>query len=380
MSFSTEYQHRHGPLSGTLARFVELLEPKTPQQLEAMAQEAQRLTRQHFGRTIRMFAPVYLSNECINNCKYCGFSRDNPILRVTLTVDQTEIETKFLLNQGFRNILLVAGEHPKFVSQNYLADCIGRIRPYTPSIGLEVGPMETEGYEPLVRAGAEYLVVFQETYNPEVYEELHVFGPKKNYAWRMDCPERAYAAGFRRLGIGALFGLAPWREEALALAMHSEHLLKHCWKAFLNVTLPRLRPAAGGFAPRYSFTDRDMTQLICALRICFPQIGITQSTRERPDFRDALVQLGVTTISAASRTEPGGYTGAGRDKLHQTKHGIPQAAIVPESADINAEEQFHIADGRSVPEVVAKLRSLGLEPVWKDWDSSILESEPALTP
>lgn len=371
MSFSSEFIHRHGPPTGTMARFMQLLEPKTGPQLEAMAQEANRLTRQHFGRTIRMFGPVYLSNECINNCKYCGFSRDNPILRVTLTVDQVETEARYLADMGFRSILLVAGEHPKFVSQNYLVDCVERIKPFTPSIGLEVGPMEVEGYEPIVRAGAEYLIVFQETYNPEVYDDLHVFGPKKDYAWRMDCPERAYAAGFRRLGIGALFGLAPWREEALALAMHAQYLLKHCWKAFLHVTLPRLRPAAGGFQPRFEFNDRDMTQLVCALRICFPQIGITQSTRERAEFRDALMKLGVTTISAASRTEPGGYTGAGRDQLHLTKKGIRQAPLENVPDTTFAEEQFHIADNRTVPEVVAALREMGLEPVWKDWDQGI---------
>jgi 2-iminoacetate synthase len=380
MSFSSEFTHRHGPLRGTIARFAQLLEPKTGPELEAMAQEAHRLTRQHFGRTIRMFAPIYLSNECVNNCKYCGFSRDNPILRVTLTVDQMEQEARYLLNEGFRSILLVAGEHPKFVSNQYLRDCVARLRPHTPSIGIEVGPMEAEEYEPIVRAGAEYLIVFQETYNPEVYEELHVFGPKKNYAWRLDCPERGYAAGFRRLGIGALFGLAPWREEALHLAMHAEYLLKNCWKSFLNVTLPRLRPAAGGFAPRYDFTDRDMVQTMCAFRICFPEIGITQSTRERADFRDSLMQIGVTMISAASRTEPGGYTGVARDRLHQTKKGIRQAPIEHVTADTNAEEQFHIADPRSVDEVVAKLRTMGLEPVWKDWDQSIQNlpaSEPA---
>lgn len=371
MSFSSEFIHRHGPLTGAVARFAQLLEPKTGPELEAMAQEANRLTRQHFGRTIRMFGPVYLSNECINNCKYCGFSRDNPILRVTLTPEQVETEAKFLAAQGFRSILLVAGEHPKFVSEDYLVKCVEKIRPFTPSIGIEVGPMETEGYIPIVKAGAEYLIVFQETYDPVVYEDMHVFGPKKDYAWRMDCPERGYAAGFRRLGIGALFGLAPWREEAIALAMHTQYLLKHCWKAFVHVTLPRLRPAAGGFQPHYEFNDRDMTQVICALRICFPQIGITQSTRERPEFRDALMQLGVTTISAASRTEPGGYTGAGRDQLHQTKKGIRGEAIKDVTPDMNAEEQFHIADSRTVPEVVARLREMGLEPVWKDWDQSI---------
>ncbi len=299
-----------------------------------MAQEANRLTRQHFGRTIRMFGPVYLSNECINNCKYCGFSRDNPILRVTLTVDQVETEARYLADQGFRSILLVAGEHPKFVSQNYLVDCVERIKSFTPSIGLEVGPMEVEGYEPIVRAGAEYLIVFQEDLQPGNLRRSSRFRAKERLR---------VAHGLSRTRLSG--GLSPSRHrrpvrsrpvargEALALAMHAEYLLKHCWKAFLHVTLPRLRPAAGGFQPRFEFNDRDMTQLVCALRICFPQIGITQSTRERAEFRDALMQLGVTTISAASRTEPGGYTGAGPRSTspHEKRHsrGPPSRTSLP---------------------------------------------------
>ncbi|MEZ0298510.1 MAG: radical SAM protein, partial [Candidatus Methylacidiphilales bacterium] len=210
--------HLSSRRSATLARFAAMLEPKTNAEIEAMARQAQILTRQNFGRTMRLFAPLYLSNECINVCKYCGFSRDNPILRVTLALDQVAAEAQHLADQGFRNILLVAGEHPKFVSTTYLADCVRRLRPFIPSISLEVAPMETEDYIPMVEAGAEGLVVYQETYQPEPYRELHVAGPKRDFLWRLACPERAYAAGFRRLGIGALFGLAPWQDEAMALA------------------------------------------------------------------------------------------------------------------------------------------------------------------
>ncbi|MDE1170964.1 MAG: 2-iminoacetate synthase ThiH [Verrucomicrobium sp.] len=364
MTFSESFRAGPPP-AAALRRFAALLEPDAD--LEAAAREAQLLTRRHFGKTMRLFAPLYLSNECINICKYCGFSRDNPILRTTLTVDQVETEARHLAAEGFRNLLLVAGEHPKFVSEGYMAECVARIRPFVPSVSLEVAPMETEAYLPLTAAGAEGLVVYQESYDREAYAELHTAGPKRDFDWRLDTPERAYAAGFRRLGIGALFGLAPWRTEAMALAAHAAHLLKHCWKASLTISLPRLKPAAGDFAPRHPFTDRDFVQLLCALRIAFPQVGLVLSTRERPAFRDALANLGVTMMSAGSHTEPGGYTGAGRDTLHRTEKG--RAVSLAESEkEATATEQFSVSDERSPAQVAARLRELGLEPVWKDWE------------
>jgi 2-iminoacetate synthase len=375
MAFSAQFDPARLPGSATLRRFAHLLEPKSPAQLEQMARMAQQTTRQFFGRTMRLFAPLYLSNECVNICKYCGFSRDNPILRVTLTVDEVTAEARHLSAQGFRNILLVAGEHPKFVSTTYLRDCVVALRPFFPAISLEVGPMETEDYLPIVEAGAEGLVVYQETYDRRAYAELHTAGPKKDFAWRLDCPERAYAAGFRRLGIGALFGLAPWRQEALALAAHAEYLLKHCWKSSLTIALPRLRPAAGEFVPRHPFTDADMTQLIFALRLCFPQVGIVLSTRESPRLRDALLSLGITMISAGSHTEPGGYTGAGRENLHKTEKGRAVPVILSEGE--HATVQFAISDERSPQVVAQRLRELGLDPVWKDWDEAILAREAA---
>jgi 2-iminoacetate synthase len=370
MAFSEVFA-QNLPSNQVLRRFQNYLEPKTPAELEAMAAQAQRLTRQFFGKTMRLFAPLYLSNECVNICKYCGFSRDNPILRVTLTVDQVETEARHLHAQGFRNLLIVAGEHPKFVSTDYLARCVERLRPFFPSISLEVGPMETDPYVPIVEAGAEGLVVYQETYNREAYAELHTAGPKKDFNWRLDCPERAYAAGFRRLGVGALFGLAPWQEEASALAQHIDHLLKHCWKSYVTVSLPRLRPAAGEFEPRYDFNDRAFVQTILALRLCFPQIGIVLSTREAPEFRDALMPLGITMMSAGSHTEPGGYTGAGTDEVHRTERGKRVELVRSEGEHLAATEQFHIADERTPADIAEVLRTLGLEPVWKDWDQAI---------
>ena len=365
---------RSGP-SPLIRRFLEILQPATDLRLEQMARESARLTRQHFGRTIRLFAPLYLSNECINSCTYCGFSRENAILRVTLEVDQMLAEARHLKNQGFRNLLLVAGEHPKFVSNGYLEQCIRALVPEIPSIALEVAPMETSDYLPLVQAGAEALVVYQETYDENAYRTLHTAGPKKDYAWRLDCPERAYQAGFRRIGIGALFGLSDWRKEAVALATHLEYLLRVCWKAQFTVSLPRLRPCAGEFQPEFPLDDRHFTQLICALRICFPQVGIVLSTREPAALRDALMPLGVTMMSAGSHTEPGGYTGQGRDSLHRTVRGRLLPLDDSETAATTATEQFSIADDRSVPEVVEALQSHLLEPVWKDWDAAILTAQ-----
>src|SRR5476649_600296 len=376
MSFSEIFRDpaRHASVlnSRVLRRFASLLRPREGGELEAMAREAEQLTRQNFGRTMRLFAPLYLSNECVNVCKYCGFSRDNPILRVTLTVDQVEAEARHLAAQGFRNVLLVAGEHPKFVAPDYLARCVERLREFIPALSLEVGPMETVDYLPVVRAGAEGLVVYQETYDRAAYAELHTAGPKRDFDWRLDCPERAYAAGFRRLGIGALFGLAAWREEAFALAAHVDYLLRHCWKASVTVSLPRLRPAAGQFAPTHDFNDRALVQVILALRICFPQVGIVLSTREAPALRDRLARLGVTMMSAGSHTEPGGYTGAGEESIHQTQRGKAVAVIASEGEHLTATEQFAIADERSPAEVSARLRELGLEPVWKDWDTALV--------
>ncbi|MBM3901507.1 MAG: 2-iminoacetate synthase ThiH [Verrucomicrobia bacterium] len=360
----------------TLSDFAALLSPAAGRSLETLCRRSQQLTRQRFGRVIRLFAPLYLSNECINNCAYCGFSRDNPILRVTLGVDEVVREARALAEQGFRNILLVAGEHPKFVSNGYLEQCPAALHGFIPSLLLEVGPMETPEYEPLVKAGAEGLVVYQETYDRTAYAELHTAGPKRNFDWRLACPERAYAAGFRRIGIGALHGLADWRYEALATAAHAAWLLRHCWKAMLTISLPRLRPCAGSFEPRTHLGDRDLVQLIAALRLFLPDVGLVLSTREPAHLRDGLFPLGITHASAGSHTEPGGYTGAGHQNIHQTVKGRV-VAVDPEGLagrrapgrSTAATGQFDIADDRSPEEIASLLRRLGYEPVWKDWDA-----------
>jgi 2-iminoacetate synthase len=358
----------------TLADFANLISPTADQSLEQLCQKSQALTRQRFGKVIRLFAPLYLSNECINNCQYCGFSRDNAILRVTLTVDEVLREAHALKEQGFRNILLVAGEHPKFVSGDYLKNCVAALHEEFPSISLELGPMETDEYKPLVQAGADGLVVYQETYHREIYADMHTAGPKRNFDWRLETPERAYNAGFRRLGIGALYGLADWRCEALCVAAHAEYLLKTCWKAQLTISLPRLRPCAGEFQPLTQISDRQLVQLVCALRLFLPDAGLVLSTREPAKLRDGLIPLGITMISAGSHTEPGGYTGAGKENIHQTVRGRIVEGGSSEWASTGATPatgQFNIADERSPAEIAALLQRLGYEPVWKDWDAAL---------
>ncbi|HEV8543342.1 MAG TPA: 2-iminoacetate synthase ThiH [Verrucomicrobiae bacterium] len=361
-----------------LADFPVLISEAASRFLEELCRRSQQLTRQRFGRVMRFFAPLYLSNECINNCKYCGFSRDNPILRVTLTLDEVRREAAELARQGFRNILLVAGEHPKFVSNDYLRDCVAALHEEFPSISLEVGPMEACEYKRIAAAGAEGLVVYQETYDRDVYQNVHTAGPKRDFDWRLDTAERAYAAGFRRLGIGALYGLADWRREALALAYHADHLLRSCWKAQLTISLPRLRPHAGEFQPLTQISDRELVQLVCALRLTFPDAGLVLSTREPARLRDGLFGLGITHISAGSHTEPGGYTGAGNQHLHLTQRGriIPLSDqssewSAPRNGRTNATGQFEIADGRSPEEIAAVIQRLGYEAVWKDWEASL---------
>jgi 2-iminoacetate synthase len=363
----------------SLRDFARLLSPAAVGLLEDMGRRSQALTQRRFGKVIRFFAPLYLSNECVNNCLYCGFSRDNPILRVTLTIPEVLQEARALRALGFRNLLLVAGEHPKFVSDSYLAQCVSALHAEMPGISLELGPMDTAQYRALAAAGAEGLVVYQETYDRAIYAQMHTSGPKRDFNWRLETPERAYAAGFRRLGIGALFGLGDWRREALAVAAHALYLLRHCWKAQLTISLPRLRPCAGDFQPLTHIKDTDLARLLCAFRLLLPDAGLVLSTRESPRLRDGLIPLGITLISAGSHTEPGGYTGAGRANTHHTEHGriVPVPADAGEwtapSGRTSATGQFQIADDRPPAEVASRVRQLGYEPVWKDWDAALTE-------
>jgi 2-iminoacetate synthase len=375
MAFADVFQELMERPTPLMQRFARLISVESGDSLECLARRSQAITRRHFGRTMRLFAPLYVSNECVNNCSYCGFSRDAEIFRTTLSVPQVVREAQYLHGLGFRNVLLVAGEHPKFVSDGYLQECLDALKSFMPTLGLEVGPMEDDQYAEIVSHGAEGLVVYQETYHRETYQKLHTAGPKKNFDWRLNCPERAYAGGFRRIGIGALFGLANWRHEAMALCAHLEYLYKHGWKAQFTIAFPRMRPYAGNYEyapdPQLYLPDRDFVRLICAFRILFPQVGIVVSTRETAALRDAIATLGATHMSAGAKTEPGGYTGAGSDDLHLTIKGR-RVEIDTKSGAEKATEQFQIHDTRSPSEIAAMLRHQNLDPVWKDWDESLL--------
>lgn len=329
----------------SLADFAALLSAPAATRLEDLAGRAQRITRARFGATVRLFSPLYLSNECVSSCTYCGFSAGNDIARRTLTIDEVRDEAAELHHRGFRHILLVAGEHARIVSKDYLERCVAAVAPLFAQVSVEVQVWDTDTYRRLVAAGCDGVIVYQEAYDPATYAAVHLKGKKRNYAWRLAATDRAAEAGMRRLGIGALLGLHPdWRSEAIALAAHASALVRRWWRCEVSVALPRLKPAAGGYQPAAPVDDAAFVQLLCALRIALPDVGVSLSTREPAAFRDGLVPLGVTTMSAGSHTEPGGYAG-----------------------ESDAEPQFQISDTRSPAEVAASLRAAGFDPVWKDW-------------
>ena len=331
-----------------LARFSALLSPAAAERLEELAQLAHRITVRRFGRVIQLYAPVYVSNECVDTCTYCGFSREHDIQRVTLTPDQVEAEARVLLDEGFRHLLLVSGEHPRIVSTGYLTEIVRRLRPSFASVGIEVAPQYEDGYRELVQAGVDSLTIYQETYDRRAYAKVHLGGRKKNFDWRLATPERAARAGMKRIGIGSLLGLADWRRDGLATFFHAQWLQKHCWRSQISVSIPRLQEALQAIDAPVRVNDKEVTQLVCALRICLPDLSIVLSTREQPVFRDGLVPLGITQISAGSRTEPGGYEAPNADA-----------------------EQFEVADHRSPKEVARRLNELGYEAVWKDWEATL---------
>ncbi len=332
----------------SLDDLLSLVSPAAEPFLEEMAQRAHRLTLQRFGRVMGMFVPLYLSNVCTNRCVYCGFNAGNDVSRVTLTPEEAGSEGECLRRLGFRSVLLLTGEAPHLITAEYLERVLERLRPRFSSIGIEMFPMTTERYRELIGQGVDSLTVFQETYDEKSYGEFHPGGKKSDYRWRLETPERGGAAGFRRLGIGALLGLNDWRVEGFFVALHANHLLRNCWKSELAISFPRLRSAMGGYEPRFPVADRHLVQLICALRLVLPDAGFTLSTRELPALRDHLIPLGITAMSAGSHTEPGGYTHPGK-----------------------GESQFTVADERSPGAVAEVLRRKGYEPVWKEWDAAL---------
>lgn len=339
-----------GNRNRSLDDFVSLVSPAAEAYLEPIAQRAHILTEQRFGKVISLFAPLYVSNECTNPCVYCGFNVHHPVERLTLSINDAAREGEFLHKLGFRHVLLVSGEAPKIVTESYLEDVVTRLRPLFSSISIEIYPMSTEAYRAMAAVGVDGLVIYQETYNETGYLTFHPGGRKRDFRWRLETPERGGAAGFRRIGIAALLGLDDWRIEAYCMALHARYLLRHFWKSHITISFPRLRPAAGGFQPPQLVTDRNLVQMLTALRLFLPDVGFTLSTRESSVLRDHLIPLGITSMSAGSRTEPGGYT-----------HGNEAGA------------QFEVADDRSPAAVAEVIRRKGYEPVWKDWDAAFIQ-------
>lgn len=335
--------------------FLTLLSPIiNDTQLETLAGLAHRITSQRFGRTIQLYAPLYLSNECHNGCKYCGFSADNHDLR-RKTLNDTEIlrEADHLLRQGFQHILLLTGEAPEAAGVDYLEHVVRLLAPKFSSLSIEVFPMSKDDYQRLVAAGIDGLTLYQETYNQTLYPELHPYGPKSDFRFRLEGPERGGEAGLRRIGIGALLGLGDNLSDAFYTGLHARYLMQRFWRTQVTISFPRLRPAEGGFAPRSIVTDRQLTQLICALRLLLHDAGLVLSTRESAELRDNLLPLGITQMSAGSCTAPGGYEGDDGDG-----------------------EQFSINDHRTPEEIRDLLAERGYEAVWKDWDGAFIGQRP----
>lgn len=326
-----------------------LFSPAAGQMLEEMARHSAALTLRRFGRVIQLYAPIYLSNECANRCRYCGFAHDLDVPRMTLTPEQAVSEGDILHRQGFRHILLVSGESPRHVSMDYLLEIVRGLSGKFASISIELYPMEQEEYQMLAEAGVDGIALYQETYNKACYSEVHPAGPKRDYARRLAAIEKAGEAGFRSLGVGALLGLTDWRVEAFLLALHARFLMRRFWKSRIAMSFPRIREAAGHYAPEHPIGDADFVQMICAMRLIFPDAELVMSTREGAVLRDNLIGLGITRMSAGSRTNPGGYGAA------------------PESGG-----QFEVEDSRTPAEVARVIASKGFEPVFKDFDRAFI--------
>lgn len=328
--------------------FVALLSDVATPHLEAIALLSQKTTKERFGKTIQLYAPLYFSSECSNKCSYCSFSVDNKIVRKTLTIDELRREGKFLQQQGFSHVILVSGEDRRIITTEYIAECIHSLKDLFASVAIEVAPQDIKEYQIFAETGCDGVTVYQETYNREEYKKHHIAGKKRIFDYRIDTPDRACEAGMRNIGIGALFGLAPWKTEALSLFTHLSYLQKKYWKMAFTVAFPRLRDHVSQYKPlpEFELSDLKLVQMVCAFRLCFPDTGIVLSTRETPEFRDQVLSLGVTRMSAGSSTEVGGYTG---------------------EVEKN-EPQFQISDHRSADEVYHRIKELGYDPVWKDWE------------
>ncbi|MFH2033483.1 MAG: 2-iminoacetate synthase ThiH [Candidatus Margulisiibacteriota bacterium] len=331
----------------TLKDLPYLLAEKSDNELYTLAEKARRETLRFFGRTIKLYAPLYLSSYCRNSCAYCNFNATLDTRRNRLNIKEALHEANVLNRQGIKHILLVSGEDPDHISVDYLQELIAKLKEKFASVSIEVQPLKTEEYKTLARAGLDGLTVYQETYNRKVYEQVHRHGQKKDYDWRFYTPDRGGQAGLREISIGFLLGLADWRQEALALAEHADFLIKKYWRSQISISFPRITRISHSYSPPYPVKERDLIQLIIALRLTFPHVDLTLSTRERPELRDKLIGVGITRMSAGSCTVPGGY-----------------------SETLKASEgQFDIEDTRSIEKVSASIDKAGYEPVFKDWEA-----------
>jgi 2-iminoacetate synthase len=330
-------------------KLLALVSPAAQDYLEEMAQQAHRLTIQRFGKTVRLYAPLYLSNFCRNNCRYCGFNRSSNFERTRLTVAQALDEADIIASEGFTDLLLVSSEDRKFISIDYLVELAGRLREKFSFIALEVYTMTAAEYGRLFSAGIEAVTLYQETYDRRAYRYYHPAGPKSDYDNRLTAPDCMAAAGMREIGLGALLGLTDWRTEILALGEHAHYLMKRYWRSHVSFSFPRLRPAFDVDRSQFEhlLSDKELAQMIMALRLCFADAGLVISTRERAALRDNLIKLGITKISAGSRTNPGGYSHPGYST-----------------------GQFEVNDNRSSAQVAAMIIEQGFEPIWKDWDTA----------
>lgn len=324
--------------------YLALLSEAAGRHMEEMAVKARQLTLQHFGKTILLYTPLYLGNYCVNRCIYCGFNFGNHILRKKLSLDEVEQEAKVIADTGLKHILILTGESRKHTPVSYMRDCVEILKNYFSSISIEVYPLETEEYAELVAAGVDGVTLYQEVYNHEIYDEIHLAGPKKNYRYRLDAPERACRANMRTVNVGALLGLDDWRREAFFTGLHADYLQNKYPDTEVSISLPRMRPHTGEFQPICNVVDRNLVQIMLATRLFMPRAGIAVSTRERAEFRNNLIGLGVTKMSAGSSTEVGGH--ASKDK---------------------SEGQFDISDVRNVEEMSCVISSKGYQPVFKDW-------------
>lgn len=343
---------RSGQVEQTLAAerlgvddLVHLMAPAAVPHLEEIARRALGLTRQHFGNTISLYAPIYISDSCRNDCIYCGFRRSNGPDRRTLDSEEIERSAHAIAATGVREVLLVSGEDRVATPIPYLENGVAILAQHFSSVGLEIFPMTEREYAQLGEAGADSLTVYQETYDREVYASVHPSGPKRNFEWRLGTPERAADAGYRSLNLGALLGLGEPRLDALLCALHVQWLRRRYPSVELSVSVPRLTEAEGGYRPAHPVNDQTLVQILLALRLFLPRVGLTLSTREPALLRDHLAGLGITRMSAGSRTEVGGYLG-----------------------DQEAKSQFSLHDHRSVRAVTSMLQSRGLQPVFKNWE------------